>query len=280
MPPKARLVYLTAESMVHTYSPYFKHLKGVFNLTATFKVDSDFVSMYYAKIGFKWGLNETFNPNHNYLSGKTRLAYVLLSNCYSQSHRNALLKQMQKHSATIDIVGRCGKKMCQISEENQYNFSHSRECRRQMSPKYMFLLAFENSICEDYITEKFYDSLLFDIVPVVYGGGDYTKWIPKSAYIDVRDFESVPDLVNFMLYLSKNATAYNAYFSWKRYIVSDDPRPKLLCEMCIKLHLETIYGIEKKTVDLDAYWNKHTKCKSMKYPENFTTFEMINLKNL
>jgi hypothetical protein len=276
MSSKTRLVYLTAESMVHTYSPFFKKLNGVFNLTATFKFDSDFVSMYYSKIGFKWQLNKTFDPNHDFLSGKTNLAYILLSNCYSHSNRYVLIKEMRKY-APIGMIGKCNNISCNITNENQYNFNHSRECRRKMSPKYMFMLAFENSLCEDYITEKFYDSLLFDIVPVVYGAGDYTKWIPKSAYIDVRDFKSVPDLVNYMLYLSKNATAYNSYFSWKRYIVSADPRPKLLCEMCIKLQLETIYGIKKKTVDIDAYWDSAKKCKSMKYPSNFTTFEMKNL---
>ena len=38
---------------------------------------------------------------------------------------------------------------------------------------HMFYMAFENSICDDYATEKFYRSLLYPIVPVVMGGANY-----------------------------------------------------------------------------------------------------------
>jgi len=39
--------------------------------------------------------------------------------------------------------------------------------------QYKFYLAFENSLCTDYITEKFYQTLNRDIIPVVMGGGQY-----------------------------------------------------------------------------------------------------------
>ena len=56
---------------------------------------------------------------------------------------------------------------------------------------YKFYLSFENSICRDYVTEKFYKAIAFSTVPVVYGGADYKKTgVPKKAYIDVRDFAS------------------------------------------------------------------------------------------
>jgi hypothetical protein len=263
--------------MQRSYSSFFKNLTGVFNLTATFSLVSDFTSMYYASIGFDWKLNQSFNLDHNYLHGKTRLAFILTTNCFCQSNRLSLVHEMQKHARhhSIDIVGKCGHINYLAKQCKELS---SKECRRKLSRKYMFMLAFENSLCEDYITEKFFESLLFDFVPVVYGAGDYTKWIPKSAYIDVRDFKTVSALVSYLQYLSKNATAYNLYFSWKRYIVSATPKPKLLCEMCIKLHLETIYGIKKTTVDLDAYWNPEKKCKLIKYPSNFSTFEMVNYR--
>jgi hypothetical protein len=41
--------------------------------------------------------------------------------------------------------------------------------------RYYFYLAFENSLCKDYITEKFFDAMSRDVVPVVRGGGDYAK---------------------------------------------------------------------------------------------------------
>ena len=56
---------------------------------------------------------------------------------------------------------------------------------------YKFYLAFENSICRDYATEKLYNALLFHTVPIVYGGADYKAiGLPSNSYIDVRNFNS------------------------------------------------------------------------------------------
>ena len=56
---------------------------------------------------------------------------------------------------------------------------------------YKFYLAFENSLCRDYATEKFYNPLLFSTVPVVYGEADYKAiGAPNNSYIDVRSFAS------------------------------------------------------------------------------------------
>jgi hypothetical protein len=52
--------------------------------------------------------------------------------------------------------------------------------------QYKFYLSFENSICRDYITEKFYQPLLNSMVPVVYGGADYEA--SPDSFIDVRNF--------------------------------------------------------------------------------------------
>jgi alpha-1,3-fucosyltransferase len=60
-----------------------------------------------------------------------------------------------------------------------------------MERDYKFYLAFENAICPDYVTEKFYNTLLFSTVPIVYGGADYEAiGAPPNSYIDVRYFTS------------------------------------------------------------------------------------------
>ena len=38
----------------------------------------------------------------------------------------------------------------------------------------MFYLAFENSKCDDYVTEKFFATSKMDIVPIVMGGSNYS----------------------------------------------------------------------------------------------------------
>jgi len=56
---------------------------------------------------------------------------------------------------------------------------------------YKFYLSFENSLCRDYVTEKFYNPLLYSTVPVVYGGADYESIkAPHHSFIDIRNFAS------------------------------------------------------------------------------------------
>ena len=52
-----------------------------------------------------------------------------------------------------------------------------------------------NSYCEDYITEKFYRNLYAaEVVPIVFGGGDYARDAPPNSFINVDDFDSVQSL--------------------------------------------------------------------------------------
>ena len=56
---------------------------------------------------------------------------------------------------------------------------------------FQFYLAFENSLCADYITEKFFKVLEYNVIPVVLNGVNMTKFAPKHSYIDIKDFDSV-----------------------------------------------------------------------------------------
>ncbi len=51
---------------------------------------------------------------------------------------------------------------------------------------YKFYLSFENSYCRDYITEKFWKVLKYQVVPIVMGAGDYSLYAPKKSYINVE----------------------------------------------------------------------------------------------
>merc|ERR1711970_1207934 len=95
-------------------------------------------------------------------------------------------------------------------------------------------MAFENSICDDYATEKLYRSFLFPVVPVVMGGANYKAIAPPHSYIDVNDFNTVEELAQYLVKLSKNKEQYNKYFEWKQnyncYMYMS------YCELCEKLN--------------------------------------------
>ena len=77
-----------------------------------------------------------------------------------------------------------------------------------MSRNHYFYLSFESAHCEDYITEKFFRILNLPVVPIVMGDGNYQDFVPKSAYIDVNDFETVEKLANRLKFLMNHKVNY------------------------------------------------------------------------
>nr|CAD2155546.1 unnamed protein product [Meloidogyne enterolobii] len=88
--------------------------------------------------------------------------------------------------------------------------------RPLFSANHMFYLAFENSVCKEYITEKFWN-LKHLIVPIVLSRRVFNNTkIPDNVYIAVDDFNNVEELAKYLLYLQKNETAYLKYFEWTK----------------------------------------------------------------
>ena len=60
-----------------------------------------------------------------------------------------------------------------------------------LSTSYKFYLSFENSLCGDYITEKFFKVLDYNVIPVVINGVNMTKFAPPNTYIDLKNFKNI-----------------------------------------------------------------------------------------
>ena len=90
---------------------------------------------------------------------KARDILWFVSNCKrDRTKRIEFARKLEKESTlTIDIYGGCGKG--RVSKEDE----------AQMWKNYKFYLAFENSACRDYITEKFFKVFDKGVIPVVRG---------------------------------------------------------------------------------------------------------------
>ena len=60
-----------------------------------------------------------------------------------------MVKELQKY-IDVDIYGACGTKVCSYKNEE--------DCRQMAAKNYKFYLSLENSLCLDYVTEKYYSS--------------------------------------------------------------------------------------------------------------------------
>ena len=55
---------------------------------------------------------------------------------------------------------------------------------------FQFYLSLENSLCTDYVTEKFWKVLPYNVIPVVLNGANMSNIAPKNSYIDFKDFNN------------------------------------------------------------------------------------------
>ena len=116
-------------------------------------------------------MNATFDENYDFSRDKSELAAAMISNCRAPSQRLKLIEELQKHMV-VRVFGKCGRN-CPLYFKNLMPGG----CREIIGAEYKFYFAFENSICQDYITEKFFDILKFNIIPVVLGGGSYSHHV-------------------------------------------------------------------------------------------------------
>ncbi|KAK8371714.1 hypothetical protein O3P69_018964 [Scylla paramamosain] len=61
----------------------------------------------------------------------------------------------------------------------------------------------------DYITEKFYQALTLEVVPVVLGGGPYEDIAPPHSYVDALAFPSPKHLAKYLKEVANDRDAYN-----------------------------------------------------------------------
>jgi hypothetical protein len=141
-------------------------MANFFNWTMTYRWDSDIVGPY----GYIVPTGDVaLHPSEdemkfylskptpvNYAKGKTKMAAWFVSNCNSASSRNEMVKILRKY-IDVDVYGNCETLKC--PKADNVNDS-SEDCRQMAAKKYKFYLSLENSLCRDYITEKYENMLI------------------------------------------------------------------------------------------------------------------------
>ena len=159
----------------------------------------------------------------------------MVTRCSTNSRREDYVKELRKY-IDVDVYGKCGELQC---KRTNYHLPKP-ECYDMIESKYKFYLSFENSICTDYVTEKFFRiAQLESVVPVVYGGADNSRIAPPHSYIDARQFEP-KQLADYLKKLDADDALFKEYLQWKdKYIVENGEQigiQNAFCDLCRKLH--------------------------------------------
>ena len=226
-----------------TFAPY----NGLFNATWTYHSKSDIFSHMYAAKSSPIPESQAKSPAKTMVLQRKRGIAWLVGHCYTNGARHLLVKALQKY-IPVDVYGRCGQLRCG---------PETLDCERLFQAKYRFYLAFENSLCAEYATEKLWRALHHNLVPIVMGGSNYTSYLPPHWFIDVANFSTVRALADYLQLLDTNDSLYLQYFEWKKHfkITYYLPEPCVLCQYLSEHRNET------KVYDrMDLFWDKRTDC--------------------
>lgn len=181
------------------------------------------------------------NQKYPQLANRTKLVAWFNSHCPTHSKREDYIKKLTEF-VPVDIYGKCGPLECLPRNDPRCDV---------VLNNYKFYLAAENSLCPDYVTEKFYRALMNNVVPLVYGGADYSQYAPPNSYVNVADFATPKELGEYLTLLHNNDALYNKYFEWKKnYEVIRKPLNGW-CDLCEKLNDPSL---QPKTYDNVAQW--------------------------
>ncbi|XP_060176033.1 putative fucosyltransferase-like protein [Lycium barbarum] len=132
------------------------------------------------------------------------LAAAFISNCGARNFRLQALEVLERENIKIDSFGSC---------------HHNRDGnvdKVEALKRFKFSFAFENSNEEDYVTEKFFQSLVAGSVPVVIGAPNIQDFAPSpNSLLHIKELKDAKTVANTMKYLAANPSAYNESLRWK-----------------------------------------------------------------
>lgn len=185
-----RYVFLSLRPAPTTRVPYIYKYKHFFNLTATYRLNSNVPmtnlvvrnrkgEIIGPKTNMRWKNPKKMRPISDYVKSKLRhkkiAAAWISSHCNKKGVREKFIlnlrDELEKYNLKLDIFGKCGNLECKSG------IADVETCQALVESDYYFFLAFEDYMDEDYVTKKLLIPLLHYSVPVVYGGANYTRCV-------------------------------------------------------------------------------------------------------
>ena len=265
---------------------------------------SDAVLIHLPKlISANWRNNYKRNPKQTLSNYKIWIAdqaslsentFWFVSNCKTRSRRENYINGLVDYTK-VDIYSNCENLKSSKPDPCKHEKISQEYCYLKIYSSYKFYIAFENTQCSFYITEKYWKlytpEYLFavNVIPVVRGARsedyDQTAYAKgtKKSYINADDYKP-ESLAEYLNYLNNNQTAFLEYFEWKLELAKEfqneqvvqtekDAKPStqvLLCDICARLHNETYMNSQTNEIIRPSEWfNPKDECWDQEYPNFF-----------
>ena len=193
------------ENYLRLHDPSFMRQ---FDLTMTYRLNADVPILYFSYYGTIPGLVRALRAAPQPKTADAP-ANLMISSRVDRSGRRAYARELVRH-LRVDSYGK-------FLRNKKISNDQGRVSKNEIIAHYKFTLAFENSICDDYVTEKFFDPLAFGSVPVYLGAPNVARFAPgEHCFINVVDFPSPRALAEYLNHLARDDAAYQEYFAWKQ----------------------------------------------------------------
>ncbi|XP_052098685.1 glycoprotein 3-alpha-L-fucosyltransferase A-like [Mytilus californianus] len=181
-----------------------KKWRNEFDWTYSYRSDSD-IYLPYGEFARRI-LPAVKNYSSIYRKKKKNIAWVV-SDCKYRYSRSKYVIELKKY-IDVDVYGKCGKPCSAWNDD---------ACFKNLSGDYKFYLSFENSLCEDYVTEKAFRLYQedFEIIPVYRGAPNVKDILPTGTFISTLDFKSPRELAVYLKYVADNESVYCNYLKAK-----------------------------------------------------------------
>jgi hypothetical protein len=171
---------------------------------------------------------------------KKKLVVNISSNKFSNnplelySERRSLIKYLDRfHSDQFDLYGFGWNqpsnfllKIAPFFCKSYITYRGIADDKAQIFSKYKFGIVYENASVPGYVTEKIFDCLRSNCVPIYLGAKNIAEILPTDIFIDRRNFKSNSELLDFLLKIEEDE--YLTYIMRiKKYLLTDNFRSHL-----------------------------------------------------
>ncbi|MDO8641773.1 MAG: glycosyltransferase family 10 [Nitrosarchaeum sp.] len=142
------------------------------------------------------------------IGNRSKLICSVVTNCNRDREPRGIIIEKFKNLG-MDIYGGAGKPVpgdtvvSSVPGDKVKLAMNKYQAKLAVMSDYTFAFAIENQLDLGHVTEKPFDAIAAGCIPVYLGPLDACKFIPKSCYIDYRDFWSEVDVMNYIRNLSK-----------------------------------------------------------------------------
>uniref|UniRef100_A0AC35U6P6 Fucosyltransferase n=1 Tax=Rhabditophanes sp. KR3021 TaxID=114890 RepID=A0AC35U6P6_9BILA len=257
-----KFVYLTQETSFSTTNYPAPH--HFFDWIMSYHSGSDVLMKY----GSYWVTSDTPNKmnletdKQTILSNKKNKGIIgFISNCFTNSVREYYIKKLRDYM-TIDVYGKCA------DDPTKPNICSDRNdnCDKEVMSTYYFYFALENSLCPEYITEKYWVRYGYDSVPIVMKREFYEHFLPKNSFIALDDYKGAKEMADHLSFLMENDDEYMKYFAYRSENLTVMNHNELMkvsgyCALCKKL-ITSLSSQQETTLipDVKAKFEKMANC--------------------